>query len=350
MTDVRQPYLRPAARLKGLDVDNAEPCGRPPTERLPLAVQFEAPGERKSMCKVVSIIFVMLAVAGSVSAQTSNSDYDVVPFAAPPDRPDWGDTVSVASDGRGSILVLRRAEPPVLHFNRDGELQNSWGSGLFPDIHSIDVDEEGFVWITDTTDHMVYKFTMNGEQLLALGTKGVTGDNESKTAFNRPTDVVVAPSGDVFVTDGYGNSRIVHFSEDGTFVKIIGGVSGTGPGEFNTPHAVRIDSRGRLLVLDWQREAGDPRIQIFDQDGELIEIWSDLGIMRPTGITISSDDTVYVGDTDGNAIWVLKDGKVIDKIGGLDARPHNIVLDSGTGALYFADTTEPGQIKRVTRK
>ena len=99
-----------------------------------------------------------------------------------------------------------------------------------------------------------------------------------------------------------------------------------------------------------QREAQDPRIQLFDESGDLLEVWSDLGMSRPTGITIASDDTVYVGDTDGNAIWVLKDGRVLEKIGDLEARPHNIVLDSGTGALYMADTTEPGQIKRITRK
>lgn len=303
------------------------------------------------MHRLIYSFLAVVALAPGLWAQTSNDNFDVVSFAAPPlNEANWGDTVSVAADGEGSILVLRRAQPPVLIFNREGELQNSWGSGLFPDIHSIDVDDEGFVWITDTTDHMVYKFTMDGEQLLALGTKGVTGNNDSRTAFNRPTDVVVTPNGDIFVTDGYGNSRIVHFSADGSFIRIIGGVQGTGRGEFNTPHAVRIDSRGRLLVLDWQREAADPRIQIFDQDGGLLEIWSDLGIMRPTGITIGGDDTVYIGDTDGNAIWVLKDGAVLEKIGDLEARPHNIVLDSGTGAVYMADTTEPGQIKRITRK
>ena len=302
------------------------------------------------MKKRIWMIVVVFTLAVGVSAQTTNSNYEVAKFGAPPDGEEWGDTVSVAADGRGSILVLRRAQPPVLIFNREGQLQNTWGDGLFPDIHSIDVDHEGFVWITDTIDHMVYKFTMDGRQLLALGTKGVTGDNSSRTAFNRPTDVAVARNGDIFVTDGYGNSRIVHFSRDGSFINIIGGVQGTGPGEFNTPHAVRIDSRGRLLVLDWQRQAGDPRVQLFNQDGDLIEIWSGLGIVRPTGITITGVDTVYIGDTDGNAIWVLQDGKVIDEIGGLQARPHNIVWDAGSGELYMADTIEPGQIKRITKK
>jgi DNA-binding beta-propeller fold protein YncE len=283
-------------------------------------------------------------------SQTSNNKYDIVKFGAPPEgEPDWGDTVSIAADGKGSILVFRRAEPPVLIFNREGKLLNSWGTGLFPEIHSIDVFD-GFVWITDTKDHMVYKFTMDGKQLMALGTKGVPGDNSSKTAFNRPTDVAIAPNGDIFVSDGYGNSRIVHFSKDGKFIKIIGGTKGGGPGEFNPPHAIRFDSKGRLIVNDWQGNVKNPRLQIFDQDGKFIEQWTNLGIVRPTGLAIAPDDTVYVGDTEGNSIWVLKDGKVLDFIGDLKARPHNIVWDAGSNELYFIDTTEPGQVKKVVRK
>src|SRR6185295_14781606 len=108
-------------------------------------------------------------VAGAF-AQTSNLKYDIVKFGVLPEgEPDWGDTVSIAADGKGSILVFRRAEPPVLVFNREGKLLNSWGTGVFPEIHSIDVFD-GFVWITDTKDHMVYKFTMDGKQVMALGT------------------------------------------------------------------------------------------------------------------------------------------------------------------------------------
>ena len=303
------------------------------------------------MKKCIWTIVAVLTLTASVSAQiTTNSDYTVEPFGTPPEGGEWGDTVSIAADGRGSIIVLRRAQPPVLIFDREGDLLDSWGTGLFPDIHSVDVDHEGYVWITDTTDHMVYKFTMDGQELLALGTKGVTGDDSSKTAFNRPTDVAVARNGDIFVTDGYGNSRIVHFAKDGSFIKVIGGIEGSGPGEFKTPHAIRIDSRGRLIVLDWQREARDPRIQLFSQDGELLEIWAGLGIVRPTGLAITGDDTVYIGDTDGRTIWMLQDGKVVEEIGGLQARPHNIVWDLGTGDLYFANTLLPGQINKITKK
>jgi DNA-binding beta-propeller fold protein YncE len=301
--------------------------------------------------KYVYVVLAIVALVTVTPAQTTNSEYEVMTFGAPLDGEEsWGDTISVAADGNGSVLALRRAEPPVLIFNREGELQDTWGDGLFPDKHSIDVDNEGFVWITDRTDQMVYKFTMDGQQLLALGTKGVTGDNSSTDAFNRPSDVAVAPNGDIFVADGYGNSRIVHFSADGRFVKIIGGTEGTGTSEFDVPHGVVFDSRGRLIVLDRQNTTKTPRIQVFDQDGRFIEQWTDLGLMQPSGLAISEDDTVYIGETDGEKITIVKDGTVIDVIGGLESRAHNINLDRGTGVLYLADSNTPGQIKRIVKK
>jgi DNA-binding beta-propeller fold protein YncE len=221
---------------------------------------------------------------------------------------------------------------------------------LFPDKHSIDVDREGFVWITDRTDQMVYKFTMDGRPLMTLGKKGVAGDNRSTDTFNRPNDVIVAPNGDIFVSDGYGNSRVVHFTKDGRFIRIIGGTKGSGAGEFDLPHGVAMDSKGRLLVLDRQNEAKRPRIQVFDQTGKFIEQWADLGLQQPSGVAIAADDTVYVGETDGEKITVVKEGRVIDVIGGLQSRAHNITLDHGTGDLYLADTNQPGRILKISRR
>ena len=303
---------------------------------------------RRMLMRYISIILAIVAVVATARAQTTNNAYEVVVFGAPPNGEEsWGDTISVAADGRGSVLVLRRAEPPVLVFNRAGELQDTWGDGLFPDKHSIDVDQAGFVWITDRTDQMVYKFTVAGEQLLALGTIGVAGDNSSTDAFNRPSDITVAPNGDIFVADGYVNSRVVHFSSDGRFIKIIGGTQGTGPGEFDLPHGIVIDSRGRLVVLDRQNTTKTPRVQIFAQDGRFIEEWTDLGILQPSGLAISEDDTVYIGETDGEKITLVRDGRVVDVIGGLQSRAHNINLDRETGAIYLADSNDPGQIKRI---
>ena len=316
------------------------------------------------MKRTACLILAGVAVAAITFAQTTNRKYEVTFFGAPPPGQDvWGLPRSIAVDGNGTIVVFRaRLDPPVLFFNREGELLKTWGDGLFPDAHSVDFDEEGFLWLTDRNSHMVYKYTTEGKQLLALGKKGMPGDNQSTDAFNGPNDVAVARSGDFFVSDGDFNSRVVHFSRDGELIKIIGGSKGPAPGEFDHPHALAIDSKGRLLVLDQQVEAHNPRVQVFDQNGTFLEQWTNIGLKLPTGLAIAANDTVYIGDTDGNSITVLRDGRVVDVIGSLQARPHNIALDAVTGVLYLVDPDTPvyasntnpnprgGSIKQVIRK
>jgi DNA-binding beta-propeller fold protein YncE len=240
------------------------------------------------------------------------------------------------------ILVLRRADPPILIFNRDGKLVNSFGDRLFKRPHSLDVDRDGFVWATDTDENVVYKFTMQGKLLMTLGKKDVAGDNDSHDLFNGPTDVAVAPNGDIFVSDGDRNNRIVKFTKDGKFVKIIGGTKSSAPGQFGPApgtkasgglvHAIAFDSKGRLITI----ESFNPRIQAFDQDGNFIQQWVIPGLMKPCGLAIAPDDTIYIGDTDAGSITLVKDGKVIDQIHQAGIRPHNVGLDS-TGALFIAD-------------
>lgn len=289
------------------------------------------------MKEYVFMILAVFALVAAAFAQTTNSKYEVTFFGAPPRGQDvWNLPRSVAVDGKGSILIFRASQPPVLVFNRAGELQKTWGDGLFPDGHSIDFDHEGFLWLTDRKDQMVYKYTMDGRQLMTLGKKGVAGNNSSTDAFNLPTDVAIARNGDIFVSDGDNNSRVVHFSKDGKFIKIIGGTKGSQPGQFDHPHALAIDSKGRLLVLDQQMEAHNARVQVLDQNGTFLEQWK-LDGRQPTGIAIAADDTVYIADTDANSITIFKDGRPIDVIGSLQARPHNLALDPGTGVLYMVD-------------
>ena len=283
------------------------------------------------------MILVVFALVAAAFSQTTNGKYEVTFFGAPPRGQDvWNLPRSVAVDGKGSILIFRASQPPVLIFNRAGELQKTWGDGLFPDGHSIDFDNEGFLWLTDRKDQMVYKYTMDGRQIMTLGKKGVAGNNSSTDAFNLPTDVAIARNGDIFVSDGDNNSRVVHFSKDGKFIKIIGGTKGSQPGQFDHPHALAIDSKGRLLVLDQQMEAHNARVQVLDQNGTFLEQWK-LGGRQPTGIAIAADDTVYIADTDANSITIFKNGRPVDVIGSLQARPHNLALDPGTGVLYMVD-------------
>jgi peptidylamidoglycolate lyase len=252
------------------------------------------------------------------------------------------DTASVAADGKGNILVLRRSEPPILIYNREGKLLSSWGTGLFVDDHNIDVDRFGNVWIGDRNGQMVYKFTMDGKLLMSIGTKGVKGDDTSKTSFNRASDVYVAPNGDIFVADGYENHRIVQFDKDGKFIKIIGGIKGRGPGQLDAVHGVAMDSKGRLIVLD--HHSDDPRITVWDaKTGKFLEDWGSMSLTMGSGFTMDEKtDTFYVSDTNGHQFITVKDGKVIDRIGDLQVEGHQAVFDTGTGAIYLADTGAPG--------
>jgi streptogramin lyase len=259
----------------------------------------------------------------------------------------FGRSVAVSADGKGQILFTRReAEPPVVVFNRNGEYIRGFGTGLFSadgGPHSVGVDREGFVWATDRNANVVYKFTPDGNVVMTLGKKGVKGDNTSRDSFDGPSNVAVAGNGDIFVTDGYGNSRIVKFSRDGTFQKIIGGVKGKEPGQFDLPHAVLINSKGQLVVTD--RNNG--RIQIFDQQGTFVEQWTNLGIAQPSGLYLGPDDTAWTNDNASDLVIKVKDGKVIETIRGLGGRPHMIGVDQGV--LY--ETGGPvNELKRIARK
>jgi len=225
----------------------------------------------------------------------------------PAGRP-YGNTSAVHVDARGTVWVADkcagttctgRTEDPILSFDSSGRLLRSFGSGLFVFPHGIYVDDQGNVWVTDGQGaegkgHQVFKFSPEGKVLLTLGTAGVAGTTPA--TFNQPSDVVVAANGDIFVADGHGgesNARIVKFSKDGRFIKTWGR-KGTGPGEFDVPHALALDSRGRLFVGD----RGNSRIQIFDQEGMFIAEWRQFG--RPSGIFIGRDDTLYVTDSESN--------------------------------------------------
>jgi DNA-binding beta-propeller fold protein YncE len=170
---------------------------------------------------------------------------------------------------------------------------------LFAWPHGIYVDAAGNVWVTDARGgddrgHQVIKFAPDGRELMRLGTSAHAGDGP--THFNGPTDVVVAPNGNVFVSDGHeaaSNNRIVKFAADGTYIKEWGG-SGSAPGQFLVPHALALDSQGRLFVADRDNN----RIQIFDQDGKFLEQWTQFG--RPSGLHIAADDTLYVSDNQSN--------------------------------------------------
>jgi len=284
-----------------------------------------------------------------------NPNWVVTNWGEPPAGKDWKTSLrSVCSvnydpHGKGSIVVLvspvDRADPAVWVFDYDGHFQKAWGANMFTRPYDLVVDRFGYLWIADEMENFVAKFTEDGKLVMMVGKRGVAGDNTSHDLFNGPTDVAVAKNGDFFVTDGYKNSRVVKFDKKGKFLMMIGGTKGSEIGQFSLPHRVFIDSKGELVIQDRENR----RIQFWTQDGKFIKQWTDLGFLYPAGMAILPDDTLYVSDSDGQSIKIIKDDKIIDAIGGLDRmRPHQVSVDR-FGALYISD--EPDKmVKKIVRK
>jgi sugar lactone lactonase YvrE len=326
----------------------------------------------------VAVVSALSAArAPAQPANTAPNPYRTVEgWAKMPEGRTWGATsaVDVAPDGR-SIWVAERCGantcagstlPAVLLFDASGRLQKSFAAGVFVFPHGIYVDRDGNVWVTDARGregkgHQVFKFSPDGKLLMTLGKAGVTGDGPD--VFNQPSDVAVAASGDVFVADGHdenSNARIVKLTKDGKFIKAWG-KRGTAPGEFDTPHALAFDSRGRLFVAD----RGNNRIQIFDQDGKFLEEWKQFS--RPSGIYIDKNDVIYVADSESNSktnpggkrgirVGSAKDGKVTAFIPDPEPDPEKVVTSGSEGVaadaagnVYGAEVG-PRALKRYEKK
>jgi len=195
----------------------------------------------------------------------------------------WGDMPGVTVDAKDQIWLYTRANPPVQVYGADGKFVRSWGQDVMKTAHYIRVGPKGNVWVADNGKHVVMQFTPEGKLLKTLGTPGKPGGDAQH--LNQPTDMAVTPAGDVFISDGYGNKRVVHFDADGKFVKAWGKM-GEAPGQFNLPHNIVVDSKGKLYVAD--RNNG--RVQIFDQAGKFLGQWKD---MVPWGFWITKKDEIW---------------------------------------------------------
>lgn len=235
-----------------------------------------------------------------------------------PEGREWGRVSGVGVDPTGTtVWVFERCggddcvtsdDPTVLRFSTDGRLLASFGADMFVRPHGMYVDGEGNVWVTDgraareeeiaeapdaaRKGNQVVKFSPEGEVLMVLGTPGTTGDPPE--ALNQPNDVIVAPNGEVLVSEGHGPqgvNRISRFGADGTYLGSFG-EPGSGPGQFSVPHAMAFDSQGRLFVAD----RGNSRIQIFDSSYRFVDEWRQFG--RPNDVFIDHDDTMFVLDSE----------------------------------------------------
>ncbi len=270
--------------------------------------------DRRSGFGLLTTALLLLPASGSAQMVAPNP-YAALPgvWAELPDGRTWGSTSAIypAPDGM-SIWVAERCGAnscadsdvdPILRYDLDGNLMTSFGGGMIYWPHGLYVDREGNVWIADAVGygpepegrgHEIIKFSPDGEVLMRLGQKGNPG--QSETQFLRPSDMLVAPDGSIFVVDGHhanGNNRVVKFDRNGNFL-MEWGETGTANGQFRDPHALAMDSRGRLFVGD----RANSRIQIFTQDGEHLETWHQFG--RPSGLFIDENDVLYSADSESN--------------------------------------------------
>jgi sugar lactone lactonase YvrE len=270
-------------------------------------------GDRHRRARVLA---VLLAAASTVIvvAQAANAPRNDLPqpyrtirdWGQLPPGVKWAAVTAVEPAPDGTIYVIHRcfanscagrSEAPILKYDAGGKLLASWGAGMFVFPHGATVDRDGNLWVTDARGengkgHQVFKFNPAGKVLMTLGKAGVSGS--SPDLFDQPTDVVISPAGDIFVTDSHRNgknNRVVKFTKDGKYVREWG-TKGSRRGEMSEPHTIAMDSRGRLFVGDRENN----RIQIFDQNGTVLDEWRQFG--RPSGIFITKDDTIYVADSE----------------------------------------------------
>ena len=286
---------------------------------------------------MIRYFFILCFLPGLLWAESYRLDPT---FPQLPKEIKLAEVSGVTINSSGEIFIFHRGQRPIIAMDHSGKFLRSFGEGT-KSAHGLRCDSADNIWATDVVNHTVTKFAPDGKVLMMLGEKGVEG--EDQTHFNKPTDVAFAPNGDFFVSDGYGNSRVVKFDKGGKYL-LAWGKKGTGEGEFNTPHAVRLDSKGNLFVGDREND----RVQVFDQNGKFIRTF---GGFAPFGLFITADDSLFVAD--GRAHKVMKmtlEGKILETIGKMGPEPghfflpHGITVDKD-GAIYVTEING----KRVQR-
>lgn len=263
-----------------------------------------------------ALVFLLL-LSRSLFAQNASPPalpYKPVPdFLSLPPSANFGEAAGVALNSKGHIFVFHRGLQPLMEFDTNGKFIRTRGEGLFTTPHGLRIDVEDNIWTTDIGSHLVLKLSPEGRVLMVFGRKGEPGETDFQ--FNQPSDVAFDPAGNIYVTDGYGNSRVVKFDKNGKFIKAWGD-KGTAPGQFNLPHAVAIDAKGLVYVADRENK----RIQIFDGDGNFIREWTHVGY--PFGLFITSDQFLYIATgTENRILQVDLNGNILGVFGEKGKRP-----------------------------
>ncbi len=279
----------------------------------------------------IKTVGVIVIASGAMAAEPAIPNYQrVADWPTLPASMKLGPVSSVAIDTAGRVYVLQRTQPPVVVFDGKGEFLRTWGEGFLKIPHGLRIDRNDNVWMTDIGNHIVLKCDAEGNVLLTLGRKGEAGSGPDQ--FNKPTDVAFSAAGDVFVSDGYGNSRIVKFSKEGRYLAEWG-TKGTGRGEFNLPHTLCTDGKDRLYVGDLENN----RVQVFNLDGKFLDQFTESG--APFSLALKSD-RLFVADGRARQINVLNlQGKRLGhwSTGDGDSNtPHWVSVDShGTAYVSY---------------
>lgn len=256
---------------------------------------------------------------------------------------------AVAVDSQDRVYVYSRSEHPMIVFDREGNFLTSWGEETLEDAHGIWIDGQDQVYCVERETHCMRKFTCRGELRGTIGNphqQGAEGE-----PFRLPTDLAIDKRGDLYISDGYGNSRIHKYSPAGQLIKSWGR-PGSGPGEFDLPHCVRVDRRDRVLVADRTNN----RIQFFDTEGKYLMEWG--GFHHPDTIYIDQDDIVYVAELDqrvslltleGERLTQWGSGQRLDQPGEFLGCPHGIWADS-RGDLYVSEVQTDGRLQKFVRR
>lgn len=229
----------------------------------------------------------------SIMMGSGRFTYEVQPsWAKLPGGWSFLEVADVAVDSQDRVFVFSRGEHPIMIFDRAGNFLASWGEGRFKRPHGITLGLDGTLYVVDDGGHAVYCFTPEGKLLMTLGVPGKGAAFMSGQPFNQPTKVAQEPkTGEFYVSDGYGNARVHKFTREGKYL-FSWGEPGTDPGQFNLPHSVALEKKGRVFIADRENH----RIQIFDEKGHFLDQWNN--IHRPCGLHISGEkeQLVYVGE------------------------------------------------------
>ena len=317
------------------------------------------------LATLVATIATVAPLAQTGSNTMHNPYRTLDGWATLPEGVEWGAVIGIIPDGEGGAWIHHRSEPPIIRFDATGAVVESFGEGMFVMAHGFCRDHDGNFWAGDSgpfrddpraagRGYQFFKFNPDGELLLTLGRAGVS--RAGRDTFIAPAACAVAPNGDIIIADGHfprsttsqqDGDRIMRYTTDGEFVDAWG-QKGSRPGEFDGPHALAFDSRGRLFVAD----RSNNRVQIFDGNMNVIDEWRHFG--RPSGVAILSDDRLFVADSESSKViagelrnpgWKngvrfgsARDGSLLGFIDGTD--PEGLAVDE-LGNVWAGLTSTP---------